>query len=320
MYADAHADLFYEVALSGADLFSGAHTLHITYQAMKAVNQRLQVCSLWTPPSYQGEKADHFGQKLLTAFENCIDQHPQEFILPTQRHEIQRIYSGEDPRIAFIPWLEGASPLQGLLPRLSFYASRGVKGIGLVWNHSNEVTDGCGIAEPRRGLTAFGHELIHEMEAQRLIVDLAHCPEPAFFDVAKIARAPLVVTHTGMRSLVPITRNISDTMGRTIAESGGFVGIDFYPGHVYRYAFHPCARQAQLSDLCDHIRHAIHVCGSDNVVLGSDFDGFRDPIQGLEHLDKIPNLREELKKHGLKERIIDKIFFENLFTKLIELW
>jgi len=320
IYADAHADIFYEVTVHGADLFSGANTKHVTHAAMLASEQVLQVCSLWTPPRMAGVEAERFGFSMLESLEAIARDYPEAFLLVEHAHQLRRLQSRQDQRVGLIPWIEGASPVRGDLEVFRHFAKRGVKGIGLVWNHANEVTDGCGVASPRRGLTEFGRELIAEMNAQRVIIDLAHCPEPAFSDVIEATTRPVVVTHTGMRALVDIERNVSDAMARAIAESGGFIGIDYYPAHVDANAFKPCAKQTTLDHLVANIAHAVNVVGIDSVVLGSDFDGFGDTIVGLEHLNDMPNVWAALERAGFSSTQIEKIAATNLIDKLVEMW
>lgn len=320
IYADAHADIFYEVTVNHADLISGENTVHVTLDAMRASEQVLQVCSLWTPLRMAGDEAERFCFSMLDALDACVREHPQDFALIRHAHELRRLQARSDSRVGLIPWMEGASPLRGDMEVFRQFVARGLKGIGLVWNHGNEVTDGCGVESPRRGLTEFGRELIAEMNRARVIIDLAHCPEPAFSEVLATSTRPVVVTHTGMRALVDIERNVSDHMARAIAERGGFIGIDYYPAHVDPHAFKPCARQTSLDQLIANIRHAVNVCGIDAVVLGSDFDGFRDTIAGLEHLNDMPNLWEAMRNAGFTEREIEKIAGLNLIDKLVEMW
>jgi membrane dipeptidase len=319
-YADAHADIFYEALVSGSDIFTGENTIHVTIEGMRAAGQRLQVCSLWTPAALSKREAEEFCGKILDTLDAACDHHPDAVVKVVDRAGLEAVVSGADPRIGLIPWIEGGSPLRGSLDVFRRYAARGVKGIGLTWNHANEIADGCGVPMPRRGLTAFGRELVREMEAARVLVDAAHLPEPAFWDVMDAATRPVVVSHTGMRALVPMTRNVSDSMARAVADSGGFVGIDFYPGHVVDGAGAPARRAGTLDDLAEHVVHAVNVCGEDHVALGSDFDGFKDGLEGMSGVRDVPAIAAALSRRGLSRRAIEKVYGENLMRRLVELW
>lgn len=77
-------------------------------------------------------------------------------------------------------------------------------------------------------------------------------------------------------------------------------------------AQHPFER-ALVSDVADHIEHAVRIAGVDHVGLGSDFDGVGDTLpEGLEDVSKLPRLFEVLLARGMSEAEIEKIASGNL--------
>jgi membrane dipeptidase len=273
----------------------------------------LQVCSVFTPAGYSGKRAEDFARRIITELDSHVARPDSPFFAVRTLEDAARLGNGP---IGLLPWLEGASPLRGELCLLDEVFALGVRGIGLTHNHANEVADGCGVAEPRRGLTDFGYALVARMNDLGVAVDCAHLPQPAFDEVMSATRKPPIITHVGMRARVPITRNVDDAMLRAIAARGGFVGIDFYPGHLLPDAIAPGARQAACDDVAEHILHAITVCGLEHVGLGGDFDGFADTCTDLRHIGDLPNLERELSKRGLNETQIEKIFSANLLRYL----
>ncbi len=325
LYADAHADTFYEAALNGFDPARDDSPLHINLARMRAQNQCVQVCSVFTPARYCGNEATAFAHRII----DCIDAHakarPDAFGAWHGRPRPWRAGDeGSDmgegthatTAMALIPWLEGASPLAGNLALLDEFYARGVRGIGLTHNHRNEVADGCGCAEPRSGLTEFGHALVEKMEAMHVAIDCAHLPQPAFGEVMAQIKRPPCISHTGCRALVNITRNADDEMLRDIAQRDGFIGIDFYPGHVLENAFSQGTRRATCDDVAAHVLHAINVCGIEHVGFGSDFDGFNDTCEDLRHLGDLPNLERALRARGLNDTALERVFGLNLLEYL----
>lgn len=315
-YADAHADTFYRIALEELDPFQREGGLHVNVPRTREVGQVLQVCSVFTPARYSGQGAEDFARRVIATLDHWAECRPDAFLRVRAAPDLSAL-GGEV--LGLIPWLEGASPLRGELRLLDKFFALGVRGIGLVHNHANEVADGCGVPDPRRGLSEFGRELVSRMEALGMAVDCAHLPQPAFNDVMAAVKRPPCISHVGARSLVNIVRNADDAMLRAVAERGGFVGIDFYPGHVLSGAFEPGVREANVADIADHVLHAIHVCGTDHVGLGGDFDGFNDACQGLRHVGELPNLERELRSRGLSDITIEKIFSANLLRYLGEI-
>lgn len=301
LYADAHADTFFRVAHEMLDPLERDGGLHVNLPRMRDVGQVLQVCSVFTPARYSGKPAEDFARRIIAVLDSHIGA------------DFKAVRCAEDLTadgpIGLMPWLEGASPLRGELSLLDEFFELGVRGIGLTHNHANEVADGCGVSEPRKGLSEFGRALIPRMEELGVAVDCAHLPRPAFDEVMALIRKPPIITHTGMGALVNITRNADDKMLRAVAERGGVVGVDFYPGHL-------STNEATADDAAAHILHAINVCGAEGVCLGGDFDGFADTCKDLRHTGDLPNLEQALKSRGLNEEAISKVFARNLLQYL----
>ncbi len=308
-YADAHADTFYEAALNGHDPAREDSPLHVNLARMLAARQTLQVCSVFTPARYSKNEATAFALKIIDCIDANVAAHPQAFV------KADRPRLGQSA-ITLIPWLEGASPLAGDLELVDVFFARGVRGVGLTHNHRNEVADGCGCAEPRSGLTDFGRALVERLEARKMAIDCAHLPQPAFAEVMARIKRPPCISHTGCRALVKITRNADDEMLREIARRDGFVGIDFYPGHLIENAFAAGTPRALADDVASHVLHAIRVCGIDHVGFGSDFDGFTDTCGDLRHLGDLRNLEAALRTRGLSERELERVFAQNLLDYL----
>jgi membrane dipeptidase len=313
LYADAHADTFFRVALEGLDPLARDGGLHVNVPRMREIGQVLQVCSVFTPAGYSGKRAEDFARRIIAVLDEHLARDGSPFFAVRTDEDTARLGSGP---IGLMPWLEGASPLRGELSLLDEFFELGVRGIGLTHNHANEVADGCGVAEPRRGLSDFGYALVGRMNELGVAVDCAHLPQPAFDEVMAATRKPPIITHVGVRARVPITRNADDAMLRAIAERGGFVGIDFYPGHLLSGAFEPGSRQAACDDVADHILHAINVCGIEHVGLGGDFDGFADTCTDLRHVSDLPNLERALKRRGLADDSTERVLGRNLIRYL----
>ena len=113
-------------------------------------------------------------------------------------------------------------------------------------------------------LTSAGHEMVLRMETRGMLVDVAHASAATIDDVLAIAARPVVASHTGVRGVCDNARNLSDAHLRGIAETGGLVGIGFWPT--------ACGGDDPAS-IARSIRYAVNVAGVEHVGLGSDFDG-----------------------------------------------
>lgn len=93
---------------------------------------------------------------------------------------------------------------------------------------------------------------------------------------------------------------------KVLADKGGVIGITFVPNFLTQEK-----RKTTVKDVVKHIDYLVEKVGVDCIGLGSDFDGTGDLPLGLEGVDKIPNLTEELLDRGYKEREIEKILGGN---------
>jgi membrane dipeptidase len=212
-------------------------------------------------------------------------------------------------------WLsfEGADGFVDDLGALDAWMARGACLVGLVHDHSNALGGASQdpSAEARaRGLTAVGKTMAAHVVARGGLLDVAHASDATFDDLAAIARAanaPLVDSHTGMRALRGIMRNIGDDRLRVVAASGGVVGISMHGGHVGKTPGEP----PTLADVADHIEHAVAVAGHEHVAIGSDFEGGIDPPRDADGEAVWPALRRELSRRGWTAASIASLFGGN---------
>jgi Zn-dependent dipeptidase, microsomal dipeptidase homolog len=116
----------------------------------------------------------------------------------------------------------------------------------------------------KTGLTDRGREMVRRMEARGMLVDVAHASAATIDDILAMAARPVVASHTGVRGTCDNARNLPDAQVRGIAETGGVLGIGFWPT--------ACGGE-DVASIARSIRYAVGVAGIEHVGLGSDFDG-----------------------------------------------
>lgn len=142
----------------------------------------------------------------------------------------------------------------------------GVRAIGLTHNVSSCAADGCMEARPGVGLTAFGVDMVREMNRLGMVVDLAHVSPGAFFHALKVVERPVIFSHGNARALCDHPRNLMDDQLRALRDNGGVIGLSYVPYFVDE-------SRPTLQRLLDHVDHIAEVAGIETVGLGSDFDG-----------------------------------------------
>ncbi|MDP2340662.1 MAG: membrane dipeptidase [Deltaproteobacteria bacterium] len=160
------------------------------------------------------------------------------------------------------------------------------------------------------GLTAAGRAVIESMNAEQVLVDLAHAAQKTFWDVVAVADGsqPLLVTHTGVSGVFPHWRNIDDAQIKAVADSGGVVGVIFHPGFL--------GPGPGLDPVVAHLAHVVDVVGEDHAALGSDWDGFISPPPELKDVTLLPGLVAAMLQRGWSAERVRKILGENFLRCL----
>ena len=165
------------------------------------------------------------------------------------------------------------------------------------------------------GLTRLGQDFARATQEAGILLDLAHVNREGFYDAYDAARpdTPLVVTHTGVRGVLDMWRNISDHQIRCVAERGGVVGIIYQPAFLTgRW------KRTPLAAVVDHIEHVIEVAGEDLPALGSDFDGLILLPDELRDITDSPKLVQLMLDRGWSVARIHKILGGNWLRVLAE--
>jgi membrane dipeptidase len=113
------------------------------------------------------------------------------------------------------------------------------------------------------GLTAFGRDLVAELNERRIIVDTGHTGIRTTEDAIAASKAPIAISHSGCRAIANRPRSKPDETLRKLADRGGVIGIYLMP-------FLTMGSAPTSDDLIRHIEHAVNVAGEDHVGIGSD--------------------------------------------------
>ena len=149
------------------------------------------------------------------------------------------------------------------------------------------------------------------MDSLGIIIDVSHVGIKTIQDILTETKNPIIATHSGARSVSDHYRNLYDWQIQDIANSGGVVGVVFYPWFLNGSA------SASISDVIEHIDYIKNLVGIDYVALGSDFDGIEVTPLGLEDTTKFPDLTMALLQHGYTESDLEKILGGN-FRRVFE--
>ncbi|MDX1497294.1 MAG: dipeptidase [Salinisphaeraceae bacterium] len=168
-----------------------------------------------------------------------------------------------EPRVAGWLGIEGAHPLEGEIENLDRLFDAGLRMAGITHFFDNELGGSMHGVE-KGGLTEFGKQAVARMQELGILVDLAHASSAVIEDVLAMSKAPVVVSHTGVKGTCYNNRNLSDEQIRAIAKTGGLIAIGFWDTAV-------CGQDAAA--IARAARHVKKLVGAKHIALGSDFDG-----------------------------------------------
>jgi membrane dipeptidase len=230
------------------------------------------------------------------------------------------------------------------LSRVEVFSRLGVRIIQLTYNDRNIVGDGC--LEPGdAGLSAFGRQLVAEMNRLGIAVDLSHCGTRTTAEGISASTKPPLITHSGCREVYRHPRSKEDRELKAMADKGGVVGIYFMP-------FIGQGDGAPTVDmLMRQIEHALKVCGTDHVGIGSDLSitpieetpeylhehksfvggrakrGISAPdehrplfIPELNHPRRLEGVVRSMSSRGHSEAVIEKVIGGNFHRVFKDIW
>lgn len=171
-------------------------------------------------------------------------------------------------RIALAFDLEDSGPLDGDLANVEHFHALGVRSLLPTYNHSNAAGCGC-LDAADTGLTAYGRDLVRELNAVGVFVDGSHCSVRTGLDLAATTQRPMIYSHSNFAGLWSHPRNITDDQARACADTGGVIGINGVGIFLGRNDPHDGA--GRLAAMADHIEYGIDLVGIDHVGIGSDY-------------------------------------------------
>ena len=346
---DSHIDTIQRVMM-GDDLGKRHDTGHVDLPRLREGEMHAAFFALWVPVFFRGAEAVRRTLDLRDAMQSVLDEHADQIELAINASDIERIVKVH--KIAAFLTIEGGHSIDDDLRVLRTYYRLGIRSMTLTHARNTNWADSASDAPANNGLTDFGKDVVREMNRLGMIVDLAHVSDKTFYDALAVTTKPVIVSHSSMRAISNVPRNVSDEMLRALARNGGVIGINFGMGFINprdadalrsatdteaeaplltgRALDEYAAENAQqlfgkratvvatVEDIADHIDHAVKVAGIDHVGIGSDFDGIAGTANGLEDVSKMPSLIAALLNRGYRESELKKILGQNFLRVVRE--
>lgn len=251
-------------ALSGSELFYLPDDDPGVPAALQALRDS-GLSAIMAAPAPQGrfwytDAAFEKNQRDLRAWRDKALRHPDTMLVVESYADLER--ARREDKVGVVFTFQGAEPLGEDPDRIALFRKMGLRVLQLTHNRRNLVGDGC--EEPgNAGLSNLGHAVVERLNAERVVVDLAHGSQRTIREAILASKAPVLIGHTGCRALVDVPRLVHDAELKLLADRGGVAGIIFWP-YIREQG------QQMAADVIRHIEHAVKVCGEDHVGIGTD--------------------------------------------------
>src|SRR5438105_5845512 len=349
---DGHNDIADAIrqrgGLDSVDLAASQPTLMTDIPRLRAGAVGGQFWAAYVPVTTldSGSHPAVYALEQIDLIKRLCARYPRDLAMAYRAADVERHFKAGT--ISCLIGIEGGHAIENSLGTLRMFAALGVRYITLThWRSLLWATASTDTA--RRGLSAFGRDVVHEMNRLGIVVDLSHVNDATMSDALHTTRAPVMFSHSSARALTGHARDVPDSIPRLVARNGGIVMVNFNPGFVseavrlYEDSMESRARalraagaaatsvaestkawaarapKATLAQVADHIEHIRQVAGVDAVGLGSDFDGITEVPVGLEDVSKFPDLLAELLKRGCSEQDVRKVAGLNALRVLREI-
>lgn len=276
-----------------------------------------------------------------------IDRYPEHFALALTADDVEQIFA--EGKIASLIGMEGGHSIGNSLAVLRQMYNQGARYMTITHSRTLDWADAAGDEPQHDGLTAFGEEVIREMNRLGMMVDLSHVTPATMRDALRVSEAPVMFSHSNARALVDHPRNVLDDLLQLTADNGGIVMVTFvetftseerrqhfaeraayrskmeylYPGQPEAVAERMDAWDAEndapkstLNQVADHIDHLRDQIGVEHIGIGGDYDGVSSLPLGLEDVSTYPDLFAELLKRGYTEEELEQIAGLNMLRVL----
>ncbi|MFG2650790.1 dipeptidase [Streptomyces sp. NPDC048436] len=316
--------------------------LHTDIARLRAGGVGAQFWSVYVRTDMTGDAAVSATLEQIDCVDQLLARYPSDLRRALTAADMETV-RGEG-RIASLMGAEGGHSINNSLATLRALHTLGVRYMTLTHNDNiawaDSATDEPGVG----GLSAFGHEVVREMNRIGMLVDLSHVAATTMRAALDTSVAPVIFSHSSARAVCDHPRNIPDDVLERLSANGGVAMATFVPKFVLQAAvdwtaaadenmrahgFHhldttpdamkvhaafeattprPVATAATVADHLDHMRE---VAGIDHIGIGGDYDGTAFTPDGLDDVAGYPNLIAELLTRGWSRQDLAKLTWRN---------
>ena len=301
---DLHNDILERISADTSYRLKNRNTYnHTDIPRLREGGVDLQFFAIWVSPN---QYTNYYQQALymLNLFNREMNDNINSIAQARNWRQADSIIN--QGKIAAVIGVEGGHHIEDSIEKLLNLYNAGMRYLTITWNNSTSwAVSAADNRSTTVGLSDFGRQIIRKLDSLGVIIDVSHTGIKTIQDILQVTNNPIIASHSGARALRNHTRNLYDWQIQDIANSGGVIGVFFYP------PFLNGTNNATIQDVINHIDYIKNLVGIDYVAIGSDFDGIGITPFGLEDVSKFPALTEALFNRGYSREDVEKILYKN---------
>lgn len=222
-------------------------------------------------------------------------------------------------RLAIVETVVNGGAFVNSVDDVDLWARRGVQVFGFVHAGHNDLADSSRPSLARGetisrndGLSPLGKAVLARLNRDGILVDVSQLSDKAFDDVLRLSTAPVIASHSDVRALVDVTRNLTDAQLDAIKAKGGVVAVNAFAAYLHPRAPGSTDKpKATLDDLIAALDYVVKRIGVDHVALSSDFN-HGGGITGWQDEGETGQVTQALLAHGYSRVDVAKIWSGNV--------
>ena len=313
MHCDTLMKAFFEEGPS-SDVFNTSYT-HLNVLDLKNAGTIAQFFAVFIPPeSYYREELkrepvtpDEYIDGCVQIFNNTVERHGDQIARALNGDDIER--NMKAGKVSAVLTMEDGVAVYGDMAKLDSFYDRGFRAIALTWNFAN-----CfGYPNSRdpelmaKGLTDFGKEAVRHMQDIGILVDVSHLSDGGFWDIMKIAKLPIIASHSNARKVCGHPRNMTDDMILALKKNGGVMGLNLSPMFLDETEGN---RESRICDMADMMEYEKQLASIEVMAIGTDLDGIHGSLE-IGCMSDLHLLFDELVRRGFTTEEIERIAWKN---------
>ncbi len=200
-------------------------------------------------------------QKVINSWKGHFAKNADLIFLGKNYSDIEKAKKNNKTAIFF--GFQNCSPIEDDIKLIEKVYEQGCRFMQLTYNNQSLLATGC-YEKNDSGVTNFGKEAIKEMNRVGIVVDMSHSAEKSTIDAIEISDKPIAITHANPTFWHKAIRNKSNDLLKTLANSGGMLGLSLYPHHLKG------GSNCTLESFCEMAAKTAEIMGAKNMGIGSD--------------------------------------------------